>query len=111
MGEAGQWSRARAAGARARLRSRSRGRDALSPRRERDDAKRGMKPCVRRDIVAPFTCVYAVCTPCRRGAELCCSDPPLVRTLALIQRREKPDDPALRVVRNMLLTLVDASVG
>jgi DNA-binding transcriptional LysR family regulator len=38
-------------------------------------------------------------------------DPPLVRTLALIQRRDKPDDPALRVVRNMLLTLVDASVG
>jgi DNA-binding transcriptional LysR family regulator len=38
-------------------------------------------------------------------------DPPLVRTLGLIQRRDKPDDPALRVVRNMLLTLVDGSVG
>jgi hypothetical protein len=38
-------------------------------------------------------------------------DPPLVRTLGLIQRRDKPDDPALRAVRNMLLTLVDGSVG
>ena len=38
-------------------------------------------------------------------------DPPLVRTLGLIQRRDKPDDPALRVVRDMLLTLVDGSVG
>jgi DNA-binding transcriptional LysR family regulator len=37
-------------------------------------------------------------------------DPPLVRTLGLIQRRDKPDDPALRAVRNMLLTLVDGSV-
>ena len=36
-------------------------------------------------------------------------DPPLVRTLGLIQRRDKPDDPALRAVRNMLLTLVDGS--
>jgi DNA-binding transcriptional LysR family regulator len=37
-------------------------------------------------------------------------DPPLVRTLGLIQRRDKPDDPALRAVRSMLLTLVDGSV-
>ena len=35
---------------------------------------------------------------------------PLVRTLGLIQRRDKPDDPALRAVRSMLLTLVDGSV-
>jgi DNA-binding transcriptional LysR family regulator len=38
-------------------------------------------------------------------------DPPLVRTLGLIQRRDKPDDPALRAVRNVLLTLVDGSVA
>jgi DNA-binding transcriptional LysR family regulator len=37
-------------------------------------------------------------------------DPPLVRTLGLIQRRDKPDDPALRAVRSVLLTLVDGSV-
>jgi DNA-binding transcriptional LysR family regulator len=38
-------------------------------------------------------------------------DPPLVRTLGLIQRRDKPDDPALRVVRNVLLTLADGAAG
>jgi DNA-binding transcriptional LysR family regulator len=38
-------------------------------------------------------------------------DPPLLRTLGLIQRRDKPDDPALRAVRDMLLTLVDAATG
>jgi hypothetical protein len=37
-------------------------------------------------------------------------DPPLVRTLGLIQRRDKPDDPALRAVRSVLLTLVDGSM-
>jgi DNA-binding transcriptional LysR family regulator len=31
-------------------------------------------------------------------------DPPLTRTLGLIQRREKYDDPALRVVREAILT-------
>jgi DNA-binding transcriptional LysR family regulator len=31
--------------------------------------------------------------------------PPLVRTLALIQRRDKPNDPAIRIVREMLMTL------
>jgi DNA-binding transcriptional LysR family regulator len=31
--------------------------------------------------------------------------PPLARTLALIQRRDKPDDPALRAVRDAFMTL------
>jgi hypothetical protein len=31
--------------------------------------------------------------------------PPLQRTLALIQHRNKPDEPALEIVRNALLTL------
>lgn len=33
--------------------------------------------------------------------------PPLVRTLAYIQQRDKPDEPALRIVRDELLTLRD----
>lgn len=31
--------------------------------------------------------------------------PPLLRTLALVQRRDKPDEPALRLVREALVTL------
>jgi DNA-binding transcriptional LysR family regulator len=34
-------------------------------------------------------------------------DPPLVRTLGLIQRHDKHDDPALRLVREAILTLAD----
>jgi len=34
-------------------------------------------------------------------------DPPLVRTLGLIQRRNKPDDPALRAVRHEIMTLAN----
>jgi DNA-binding transcriptional LysR family regulator len=34
-------------------------------------------------------------------------DPPLNRTLGLVQRRNKPDDPALRAVRDEILTLAN----
>jgi DNA-binding transcriptional LysR family regulator len=34
-------------------------------------------------------------------------DPPLIRTLGLVQRRNKPDDPALRAVRDEILTLAN----
>ena len=34
-------------------------------------------------------------------------DPPLVRTLGLVQRRNKGDDPALSVVRNEIMTLAN----
>jgi hypothetical protein len=33
--------------------------------------------------------------------------PSLSRTLAYVQRRDKPDEPALRLVREALLTLRD----
>jgi DNA-binding transcriptional LysR family regulator len=35
-------------------------------------------------------------------------DPPLVRTLGLVQRRDKPDNPALRAVRDEIMTLANA---
>jgi DNA-binding transcriptional LysR family regulator len=38
-------------------------------------------------------------------------DPPLTRTLGLIQRHDKYDDPALRIVREVILTAADAAVG
>jgi DNA-binding transcriptional LysR family regulator len=34
-------------------------------------------------------------------------DPPLIRTLGLVQRRDKPDSPALRAVRDEILTLAN----
>jgi DNA-binding transcriptional LysR family regulator len=34
-------------------------------------------------------------------------NPPLVRTLGLVQRRNKPDDPALSTVRNEIMTLTN----
>ena len=34
-------------------------------------------------------------------------DPPLMRTLGLVQRRDKPDDPALRAVRDEIMTLAN----
>lgn len=37
--------------------------------------------------------------------------PPLARTLALIEHHSKPNEPALEVVRNALLTLREAKVG
>ena len=37
-------------------------------------------------------------------------DPPLTRTLGLIQRRDKYDDPALRVVREVILTAAAPAV-
>jgi DNA-binding transcriptional LysR family regulator len=45
-----------------------------------------------------------------RGAGLIARplDPPLSRTLGLVQRRDKPDDKALRYVRQALLTLKEA---
>jgi DNA-binding transcriptional LysR family regulator len=38
-------------------------------------------------------------------------DPPLKRTLGLIQRHDKYDDPALRIVREAILTAADVAVG
>jgi DNA-binding transcriptional LysR family regulator len=35
-------------------------------------------------------------------------DPPLIRTLGVVQRRNKPDNPALRVVRQEIMTLANA---
>lgn len=37
-------------------------------------------------------------------------DPPLVRTLALIEHRSKPNEPAIEIVRNALLGLRDTGV-
>lgn len=38
-------------------------------------------------------------------------EPPLLRTIALIEHRNKPNDPALEIVRNALLTLPEGSAG
>jgi DNA-binding transcriptional LysR family regulator len=38
-------------------------------------------------------------------------DPPLVRTLGLIQRRDKPDDPTLLLVRDAIMSLRAAADG
>jgi DNA-binding transcriptional LysR family regulator len=38
-------------------------------------------------------------------------DPPLTRTLAIIQHRNKPDDRALRIVRDALMELTNIRAG
>lgn len=43
----------------------------------------------------------------RRGLIVRPLKPPLIRTLAYIQRRDKPDEPAFKIVRDELLTLRD----
>jgi DNA-binding transcriptional LysR family regulator len=37
-------------------------------------------------------------------------EPPLTRTLALVQRRDKPSDPVLTHVREALLSLAERSI-
>jgi DNA-binding transcriptional LysR family regulator len=43
--------------------------------------------------------------PSLEGTVLRPLDPPLVRTLGLVERRDKPDNPALRAVREAIMTL------
>jgi DNA-binding transcriptional LysR family regulator len=48
--------------------------------------------------------------PSLAGTVLRPLDPPLIRTLGLVQRRGRSDDPALRIVREAILTLTNMPV-